>query len=123
MIVIDALKAKVTIIINKLQVVMGFIELEQYDKAHEAAVLAVNELRSLAKMLSGLTVAITPDVKAVLVPTPISMLPVEDVLKTVDVTQQDKEALEALPTGGVVAVVPVEHLTQLGNVTAMKKKV
>lgn len=79
----ENLKQQVHIITNQLQEVIGYLELEQYNKALNSVKRAITGLRGLAQSVSGLCVGTLPKDSVVVVPHGTRMVSSEDV--TVDI--------------------------------------
>jgi sensor histidine kinase regulating citrate/malate metabolism len=60
------LRAKIHILTNQMQTILGYLELEEYTKALKATKDAIRELRSIATVLSGHLISVRSE--AVIVP-------------------------------------------------------
>jgi hypothetical protein len=63
---IEALRSKVHILTNQMQAILGYLELEEYQKALTATKLAIRELRGIATVLTGHMLSVRSE--AVIVP-------------------------------------------------------
>lgn len=91
----ERIKAKVHIITNHLQGIIGYLELEQYDKAIKTVREAISEFKVLGKMIAGYMAEIPVD-SVVVVP------PGTTVVSPSDVTDKVPK--------GVLTIVPKDHL-------------
>lgn len=75
---LEHIKSSVHRMTNHLQLVLSFLEMEQYHKALAAVKTAIKELQGLAKQLTGFVVAQdVPDDKVVVVPEATTIIRVD----------------------------------------------
>lgn len=99
----QALKLQVHSLTNKLQAIMGYLELEQYHKALAATRDAVREIQHLAKMLTGY-IAVSATDTVIVAPPAVPVVSPEDVAIKIP-----GEKAIVLPAN-VVAIVPKENI-------------
>lgn len=104
---LGVLRLSVGRIVDRLQAVLGYIELKEYDKAHKYAFEAAKEAQALVQVVSGMAVIVpSSDVKAVVLDTPVTVVPLDKVGEATELNEVEKKQLEGIPKEGKIAVVP-----------------
>lgn len=103
---IEEIKQRIHQTVNKLQAILGYIELAEYEKAQAHTLLAAEDMHQLSKMLSGCSIIVTKDT-AIVVPAAaakeMTITSVKDVRKVLK--KIDDRGLDNLPQSGL-AIVP-----------------
>lgn len=101
MIVLDELKQRVHQLANHMQSILGYIELNEFEKARHMVVEAVKELRQLSLSLGGTVVVPIKDSPAVL-PHSISLADPDTL------TAEEKKRLHDLGITEPIIVIPLK---------------
>lgn len=97
MLIIEEIKSSVHRLANKLQLVMGNLELDRYDKALQAAIDTRTELWNLSQLVKGNAVYLPLNQPAI-VELPVMIAPVRTMLDTVQLSEKEMEFLEKVET-------------------------
>jgi hypothetical protein len=114
--ILDELKRRVHSLANKLQAILGYIELEKYSRAFVVTKEAGSELVSLSQLLNGLDVVALPSVASQLDP-PVAVLPVAVALKEAVLSEDEERFLRELDKErpDVSVVIPFQQLVSFSH--------